>query len=111
MVQLLWEMIIAVEIIACSILLFVYLVRGGGKKIGDALYASSGSRINKPITLGNNVQVCSNSVVNKSFLDDNIVLGGMPAMVKKEKVSFWYEGWEAEIWKNKVEKLRICMGL
>ena len=84
---------------------------GGGKKIGDALYASSGSRIYKPITLGNNVQVCSNSVVNKSFLDDNIVLGGMPAMVKKEKVSFWYEGWEAEIWKNKVEKLRICMGL
>ena len=54
-------------------------------------------------------------LVNEEFLkrDDvyNIVLGGMPAMVKKEKVSFWYEGWEAEIWKNKVEKLRICMGL
>ena len=27
----------------------------GGKRIGDALYASSGCRINKPITLGNNV--------------------------------------------------------
>lgn len=84
---------------------------GGGKQIGDALYASSGCRINKAIKLGNNVQICSNSVVNKSFVDNNIVLGGMPATIKKTDVKSWYEGWEAELWKNKVEELRKQMGL
>ena len=83
----------------------------GGKRIGDALYASSGCRINKPITLGNNVQICSNSVVNKSITDNDIVLGGMPAQIKKTNVAIWYEGWEAEDWKNKVEQLKMQMGL
>lgn len=83
----------------------------GGKQIGDALYASSGCRINKAIKLGNNVQICSNSVVNKSFVDNNIVLGGMPATIKKTDIKSWYEGWEAELWKNKVEELRKQMGL
>lgn len=83
----------------------------GGKRIGDALYASSGCRINKSITLGNNVQICSNSVVNKSITDNDIVLGGMPAQIKKTNVAIWYEGWEAELWKNKVEELRKQMGL
>lgn len=83
----------------------------GGKRIGDALYASSGCRINKPITLGNNVQICSNSVVNKSLTDNDIVLGGMPAQIKKTNVSIWYEGWEAAEWKNKVVQLKMQMGL
>lgn len=83
----------------------------GGKRIGDALYASSGCRINKPITLGDNIQVCSNSVVNKSFSENNIVLGGMPAEIKKTNVKTWYEGWEAEEWKNKIELLKRQLGL
>lgn len=83
----------------------------GGKLIGDALYASSGCRINKPITLGNNVQICSNSVVNNSFEDNNVVLGGMPAVIKKQDVMPWYHGWEAEKWRNQVEELRMQLGL
>lgn len=83
----------------------------GGKRIGDALYASSGCHINKPITLGNNVQICSNSVVDKSLTDNDIVLGGMPAQIKKTNVSIWYEEWEAEEWKNKVVQLKKQMGL
>lgn len=83
-------------------------ITGGnhGKHIGDALYASSGCRINKPITLGDNVQVCSNSVVNKSFSENNIVLGGMPAQIKKTNNASWYEGWDAEVWKDNVEQLK-----
>lgn len=68
----------------------------GGKRIGDALYLSSGAKINKPIHLGNNVQIASNSVVNKSFSEDNIVLAGMPATIKKTGNPTWYQGWEAE---------------
>lgn len=79
--------------------------------IGDALYASSGCRINKPIKLGNNVQICSNSVVNKSMTEDNIVLAGMPAVIRKSEVKVWYEDWEAELWKSKVEQLRAHLGL
>lgn len=83
----------------------------GGKRIGDALYASSGCRINKPIVLGNNVQVCSNSVVNKSFDEENIVLGGMPATIKKSDVKPWYQGWKAGDDRDALERLRIQMGL
>lgn len=68
----------------------------GGKRIGDALYLSSGAKINKPIHLGNNVQIASNSVVNKSFCEDNIVLAGMPATIKKTGNPTWYQGWDAE---------------
>lgn len=83
----------------------------GGKRIGDALYASSGCRINKPITLGSNVQICSNSVVNKSFAEENIVLGGMPAVIKKTNVKPWYQGWEAGDRRDALEKLKEQLGL
>lgn len=63
------------------------------------------------LKLGNNVQVCSNSVVNKSFEDNNIVLGGMPAVIKKYGVKPWYQGWEAEEWRNQVEELKKQLGL
>lgn len=68
----------------------------GGKKIGDALYLSSGAKINKPIILGNNVQIASNSVVNKSCDEDSVVLAGMPAVIKKRNNPTWYDGWDAE---------------
>jgi len=84
---------------------------GGGKRIGNALYVSSGCRINKPIILGNNIQICSNSVVNKSFGGNDLVLGGMPAIIKKNGTQPWYKGWEAEEWRNKIEILKNEYGL
>lgn len=73
----------------------------GGKRIGDALYLSSGARINKRITLGNNVQISSNSVVNKSFVGDNLLLVGMPAFIKKTDIPIWYGG----VWGERVKMI------
>ena len=95
----------------CVLHTCVCITNEKGKTIGDALYASSGSKINKLIHLGNNVKICSNSVVNKSFACDNIVLGGMPASIKKEKCITWYDGWEAEKRYFKIEKLKKEMGI
>jgi hypothetical protein len=49
--------------------------------------------------------------VNNSFKDNNVVLGGMPAVIKKQGVMPWYHGWEAEKWRNQVEELRMQLGL
>lgn len=80
-----------------------------GKKIGDALYLSSGARVIKPIHLGNNVQIASNSVVNKSFPCDNIVLAGMPAEIKRENKPEWYKGWDAEERIQMIENRRFLL--
>ena len=42
------------------------------------------------LTLGNNVSVAANSLVNKSF-GDCVLLTGMPAIVKRENYPSWYE--------------------
>ena len=83
----------------------------GGKQIGDALYVGSGARINKSITLGDNVQIASNSVVNRSAYQSNLVLAGMPAEIKKHNVHRWYEGWKAEEMYNRIETKRIADGI
>ena len=70
----------------CVLHTCVCITNEKGKTIGDALYASSGSKINKLIHLGNNVKICSNSVVNKSFACDNIVLGGCLLRSRKKNV-------------------------
>ncbi|MDM1012200.1 hypothetical protein QTJ00_08715 [Clostridium perfringens] len=64
-------------------------ITAGKKQIGNGLYLSSGAKLVKDIRLGNNVTVGVNSVVNKSFEENNLFLVGMPAMVKKDSVE-WY---------------------
>ena len=56
------------------------------------------------------MQIGCNSVVNKTFTDDDILLVGMPAVIKKN-VTPWYVGWEAEQWHDKIEKLRVALNL
>lgn len=63
-------------------------VSGNKKIIGDALYLATGGKITSPITLGNNVSVGANSLVNKSFKGD-VLIGGMPAEIIKEAPA-WY---------------------
>ncbi|WP_346316611.1 DapH/DapD/GlmU-related protein [Chitinophaga sp. YIM B06452] len=49
--------------------------------IGDNCYLGPGAKIFNPITIGNNVKIGANSVVNKSFNEDNIVVAGVPAKI------------------------------
>ena len=49
----------------------------------------SGAKITSKIRLGNNISVGANSLVNKDCLQDNVLLGGMPAKVIKPEEP-WY---------------------
>lgn len=79
---------------------------------GDGLYMSVGCKVIGPLTLGNNVSIAANSVVNKSF-GDNVLLAGAPAKVVKENYPSWYErdGDSFQQRVNKVEELKKQMGL
>lgn len=58
-------------------------IPGGNRTIGDFLYMSAGSKITgKDITLGDCITVASNSVCTKTVEESNVLLAGMPAMVK-----------------------------
>jgi serine O-acetyltransferase len=64
-------------------------ISGNGKTIGDALYLSTGVKMTSKLILGSNVSVGANSVVNKSFDEDNIMIAGAPAKVVKPSPA-WY---------------------
>ena len=56
----------------------------GVPRLGDNVYIGPGAKIYGPVTLGENVAVGANAVVNKSF-GSNVTLGGVPARIVAEK--------------------------
>ena len=57
----------------------------GAPVLGDNCYIGTGAKIFGNITIGNNVKIGANAVVNKSF-PDNVTIVGVPAhIVKNEK--------------------------
>lgn len=57
---------------------------GGDDKapvFGDNIYIGPGAKIFGDITLGSNVAIGANAVVNKSFEDSNVTIAGIPAKV------------------------------
>jgi serine O-acetyltransferase len=58
----------------------------GSPTIGDDVFIGPGAAIFGPVQLGDRVQVGANAVVNSSFRDD-VVLGGVPARVVRERTA------------------------
>lgn len=56
-----------------------------GPYIGDNFYMGPGAKIIKPVKIGNNVSLGANSVLNKTFDNNNVILGGIPAKIIKQK--------------------------
>ncbi len=50
-------------------------------KVGDDVYLSNGCKLIGDVEIGNGVVVAAGAVVTKSYLEDNIVIGGVPAKV------------------------------
>ena len=67
----------------CRIHACVNIGASGGEKeapkIGDNVYIAPGAKIYGNIEIANNIAIGANAVVNKSFKEENIVLGGIPA--------------------------------
>lgn len=82
-------------------------ISDNGKVIGDALYMGTGSKITSKIQLGNNISIGANSLVNRSFLEDNIMIGGMPAKCIKKSETWYIRGGKTFTDKvNKIEHLK-----
>lgn len=56
--------------------------------IGDNVYIGSGAKVIGDIRIGNNIAIGANSVVNKSFEEDNITIAGIPAKQISKNNSF-----------------------
>ena len=85
------------------------LITSTGKQIGDNLFASTGVKISSGMELGNNVTIAANSVITKSFSNDNVLLVGMPATIKSKRGP-WYEDNEPFTSRQQsCEELRIKM--
>ncbi|WP_437395703.1 serine O-acetyltransferase [Flagellimonas lutimaris] len=67
----------------CRIHVCVNIGASGGTEkapvMGDNVYIGPGAKIYGDITLGNNIAIATNSSVNKSILEDNILIAGSPA--------------------------------
>lgn len=77
-------------------------ITNGHKVIGDGLYVSTGAKLTSTEHLGDNVMVAANSVVAKSIEESNVLLVGMPAVVKNHQGP-WYN--KEERIRNKVLKI------
>lgn len=66
------------------------LITSSERTIGDNLFVSAGAKITSAATLGNNITIAANSVLTKSVSDNNLLLVGMPAVVKAERDP-WFE--------------------
>lgn len=60
---------------------------GVAPKIGDNCYIGPGAKIFGDIIIGPNTVIGANAVVNKSFPEGNITIGGIPAKVISNKSS------------------------
>ncbi|MET2984882.1 LbetaH domain-containing protein [Aureibaculum conchae] len=91
-------------------------IGGSGKVIGNALYLSSGSFImGSDLKLGDSISVATNSLVNKSFSESNLLLTGSPVIIKKTSLPAWYnterdkDQYMPKI--EAIEKLRLSLNL
>ncbi|EJG1636725.1 serine acetyltransferase [Vibrio alginolyticus] len=71
---------------------------GCAPKIGDNCYIGPGAKLFGDIELGNNIAIGANAVVNKSFPEGNVTIGGVPARVISQKSSdgLWLKNEEIE---------------
>ena len=79
----------------CTIFQHVTIAHGG-LRIGDKVLIGAGAKILPHVTIGNNVRIGANTVVNKSFSEDNILLAGVPAKIVKR----YHNILDNSLWQN-----------
>ncbi|MDB9782775.1 serine acetyltransferase [Winogradskyella sp.] len=69
----------------CRLHVCVNIGASGGEKeapqLGDNIYIAPGAKIYGNISIANNTAIGANAVVNKSFVEENTVIAGIPAKV------------------------------
>lgn len=83
-----------------------------GKAIGNGLFLATGAKVTRHLTLGDNVSVGANSVVNNSF-NSNCMIAGSPARFIKD-AGPWYMRDESKKYNERIKRIEILkseMGL
>lgn len=80
-------------------------IEGQGNTIGDNFYLSTGARVVKKLHVADNIIVGANAVLNKSIDTPNVMLAGIPAVVKGDWKPWWI-GCEEEQRVKKIEQLK-----
>lgn len=62
---------------------------GKAPQIGDNVYIGPGAILFGDVKIANNITIGANATVNKSFLQENVVIAGTPAKVIKEYSDNW----------------------
>ncbi|MDO3629134.1 hypothetical protein [Mucilaginibacter sp. BT774] len=75
------------------------------KMIGDNAYISTGVIISGAVTIADNTTISANSFVNKSFSDSNVLIGGSPAKIIKQK-NAWFECEEDKRFASAVNQIK-----
>lgn len=57
-------------------------------EIGSHVWIGSGVKILKGVKIGSNNVIAANSVVSKSFPEENVLIGGNPAKILKQNISW-----------------------
>lgn len=98
----------------CCVIFTDTTVTASGSKFGDGLYLGTGAKIVKKVSLGNYVSISANTVVNKSFEEDNILLGGCPAYKIKYTEKWFERGDDYNRYRHRVDRietLKVQYGL
>lgn len=77
-----------------------------GSSIGNFFFMGTGAVITKNVVLGDNVLLGANSVLSNSYNNDNILLAGSPALVKKELSGNWCSSLYGPSWKKRMEEVQ-----
>lgn len=80
-------------------------IGGAGKVVGDGIYVGTGAKVMGPIHLGDGVSIASQSLVNKNFTENHVLLAGMPASIKKNR-KIWYEE-DGGIYIERVKRIEL----
>lgn len=86
-------------------------ISSNSKIIGNALYLATGAKMTSPLTLGHNVSVGANSVVNKSFGSDCMIAGTPAKKIKDTEAWYIRDGKEYTNKVNLIEELKAKMCL
>jgi serine O-acetyltransferase len=60
-------------------------------QLGDNVYIGPAAILFGNIVIGNNVTIGANATVNKSFLQEDVVIAGTPAKIVKEHFPVWWK--------------------
>ena len=69
----------------------MYIAGNNKKTLGNNVYISTGAILTGELNINDNVTISANSFVNKNLIKTNILVGGSPATILKDRQAWYLE--------------------